>query len=59
MLVGRDVGGPSQALTVTTVGDLDPSTVDMRTLLIIGSSTTVVAERPGGRLVFTPRRYEV
>ncbi|HNP56342.1 MAG TPA: precorrin-2 C(20)-methyltransferase [Gordonia sp. (in: high G+C Gram-positive bacteria)] len=59
VLVGRDVGGPSQALTVTTVGDLDPSTVDMRTLLIIGSSTTVVAERPGGRLVFTPRRYEV
>ena len=35
------------------------STVDMRTLLIIGSSTTVVAERPGGRLRVHPRRYEV
>lgn len=57
VLVGRDVGGPGEALAVTTVGGLDPSTVDMRTLLIIGSSTTQVAQRPGGRLVFTPRRY--
>lgn len=58
VLVGRDVGGPGQALTVTTVADLDPSTVNMRTLLIIGSSSTTVVQRPGGRLVFTPRRYE-
>ncbi len=57
VLLGRDVGGPEQALTVTTVGDFDPAVVDMRTLVIIGSSTTTVVQRAGGRLVFTPRHY--
>jgi precorrin-3B methylase len=38
---------------VTALGDVDLDTVDMRTLLIVGSSTTrVVGER-----VYTPRRY--
>lgn len=57
LVVGRDVGGPEQTLTTTTVGDLDPATVDMRTLLIIGSSSTVAAVRAGGDLVYTPRRH--
>lgn len=57
MIVGRDVGGPEESMTVTTVGGFDPSVVDMRTMLIIGSSTTTVAERAGGRLVFTPRHH--
>ncbi|WP_026917948.1 precorrin-2 C(20)-methyltransferase [Gordonia shandongensis] len=57
VIQGRDVGGPGQRLTVTTVADFDPDTVDMRTLLIIGSSTTTVARRAGGDLVYTPRRY--
>jgi hypothetical protein len=30
----------------------------MSTLVIIGSSQTVVHDRPGGQLVFTPRHYE-
>ena len=49
---------PDQHLAVTTVGDLDPATVDMRTLLIIGSSTTTVVDRAAGPAVFTSRRYE-
>lgn len=57
VIQGRDVGGAGERLTVTTAGDFDPSTVDMRTLLIIGSSTTVTARRPAGDLVFTPRHY--
>ena len=57
LVIGRDVGGPEQQLTVTTVADLDPSVVDMRTLLIIGSSTTRAVDRPGGPLVYTPRTY--
>ena len=57
LIVGRDVGGPEQTLSVTTVGAFDPSIVDMRTMLIIGSSATTVAERSGGRLVFTPRQH--
>ena len=59
MVLGRDVGGPQQALTLTTVGDFDPSVVDMRTLLIIGSSATRVVRRPGGDLVYTPRSHPV
>ncbi|MBS1692348.1 MAG: precorrin-2 C(20)-methyltransferase [Actinobacteria bacterium] len=57
VIVGRDVGGPEQRLTVTTVSEFDPGTVDMRTLLIVGSSTTTVANRPAGPAVFTSRRY--
>ncbi|MCU1621270.1 MAG: Precorrin-3B methylase-like protein [Frankiales bacterium] len=58
VVLGRDVGGPTERVIVTTLGDLDPSDVDMRTLVIIGSSTTRVLERPDGtKRVFTPRRY--
>ncbi|WP_222262444.1 precorrin-2 C(20)-methyltransferase [Modestobacter marinus] len=54
VVVGRDVGGPEESLTVTTLGDLDPDTVDMRCLVLIGSTQTRVT--PSGR-VFTSRRY--
>ncbi|GGM71962.1 precorrin-3B C(17)-methyltransferase [Thermopolyspora flexuosa] len=54
VVIGRDVGGPEESLTVTTLADLDPATVDMRCLLIIGSSTTRVTKQG---TVYTPRRY--
>ncbi|MDP9867761.1 MULTISPECIES: precorrin-2 C(20)-methyltransferase [Streptosporangium] len=58
VVIGRDVGGAGESVTVTTLADLDPAMVDMRCLLLVGSSTTRVAERgDGGRVVFTPRRY--
>ncbi|GAC70271.1 precorrin-2 C(20)-methyltransferase [Gordonia soli] len=57
LIVGRDVGGPTQSLTTTTVCELDPAVVDMRTLLIVGSSATRVIDRPAGPLAFTPRRH--
>ncbi|MEU3166479.1 precorrin-2 C(20)-methyltransferase [Streptosporangium sp. NPDC006930] len=58
VVVGRDVGGAEEQMTVTTLGDLDPGTIDMRCLLLVGSSTTRVVERgDGDRVVFTPRRY--
>lgn len=57
VVVGRDVGGANESVTITTLGELDPATVDMRCLLLIGSSQTRAVERPGGPLVFTPRRY--
>lgn len=58
VIVGRDVGADEQTLRVTTVGELDPATVDMRTLLIVGSSATQVVGRTAGRLVYTPRRAD-
>jgi precorrin-2 C20-methyltransferase/precorrin-3B C17-methyltransferase len=53
VVVARAVGAPEEVVTVTTLGDLDQDTVDMRTLLIIGSSQTVI--RDGH--VYTPRHY--
>ncbi|WP_425563939.1 precorrin-2 C(20)-methyltransferase [Nonomuraea longicatena] len=54
VIIGRNVGGAAESIIVTTLGDFDPTQVDMRCLLIIGSSTTRVA--PSGQ-VYTPRRY--
>ncbi|HJC28787.1 MAG TPA: precorrin-3B C(17)-methyltransferase [Candidatus Dietzia intestinipullorum] len=57
VVVGRDVGGPDESLCVTTAGEFDPSVVDMRTLLVIGSSRTRVVATPAGRRAYTPRSY--
>lgn len=54
VVIGRDAGGPEESVTVTTLGKLDPERVDMRCLLIVGSSTTRVT---GRGVVYTPRRY--
>ena len=58
VVVGRDVGGPTESVRVTTLGDLDSATIDMRCLLIIGSSQTRATVRGDGTaLVYTPRHY--
>ncbi|MFG2330040.1 precorrin-2 C(20)-methyltransferase [Streptomyces sp. NPDC048604] len=58
VVVARDVGGPEESLRVVTLKTLEPSEVDMRTLLLIGSSQTRAVERADGRTItWTPRRY--
>jgi len=57
VVIGRAVGSDEQQITVTTLGDLDPGKVDMRCLLIIGSSQTRVVRIEGQDRVITPRRY--
>ncbi|WP_219107593.1 precorrin-2 C(20)-methyltransferase [Austwickia sp. TVS 96-490-7B] len=42
VVVGRDVGRAEESLTVTTLGELDPQTIDMKCLLIVGSRGTSV-----------------
>ncbi|MER6670074.1 precorrin-2 C(20)-methyltransferase [Amycolatopsis japonica] len=54
VVVARDVGGPEEDIRVITLGTLDPASVDMRCLLIIGSSKT----RAENGIVWTPRSYE-
>ncbi len=56
VVVARAVGSEDEAVHVTTLSELDQSSVDMRTLLIIGSSTTRISSRQNQR-VYTPRRY--
>lgn len=57
VVVGRDAGGPTENVRAVRLADLDPSEVDMRTLLIVGSSRTRMTNRNGHPVVFTPRRY--
>jgi len=58
VVLGRDIGRPGQTLRVTTLGQLTPEQVDMRTMVLIGSSTTCVFPRAGGGAwVYTPRWY--
>ncbi|MGB6211758.1 precorrin-3B C(17)-methyltransferase [Pseudomonas mandelii] len=58
VVLGRDIGRPGQTLRVTTLGDLTPDQVDMRTMVLVGSSTTCVFPRAeGGQWVYTPRWY--
>ncbi|BCY14112.1 precorrin-2 C(20)-methyltransferase [Actinoplanes sp. L3-i22] len=60
VVVGRDVGGPAESVRITTLGELDPATVDMRCLLIVGSSQTKAVTRANGQtIVYTPRHYPV
>jgi precorrin-2 C20-methyltransferase/precorrin-3B C17-methyltransferase len=54
VVIGRDVGGASETITIVRLADLDPSTVDMRCLVLVGSSTTRLTDQG---TVFTPRRY--
>lgn len=44
VVVGRDVGRAEESLTVTTLGGLDAAAVDMKCLLIVGSSHTRVSD---------------
>lgn len=56
--LGRDVGRPGQTLRVVTLGELMPEHVDMRTMVLIGSSLTCVFPRANGQQwVYTPRWY--
>lgn len=51
--VVTDAGRPGQAVVRTTVADLDPSTVDMLSLVVVGASST----RWIGERMVTPRGY--
>lgn len=58
VVLGRDIGRPAETTRVTTLGELTPSDVDMRTVVIVGSSHTERFPRAdGGEWVYTPRWY--
>jgi len=56
VMLAAAVGRPDERLTVTTLAAADPAAVDMRTLVLIGSSATrTVGKSDGGVWVYTPR----
>ncbi len=52
VVVGRDVGRAQESLTVTSLAELDPTSIDMKCLIIVGAPGTRVTD--SGR-VWTPR----
>ncbi len=58
VVVARDVGGPQQAVRFTTLEALETASVDMRCVLLVGSSQTRTVHRADGTtVVWTSRRY--
>ncbi|MBR8234405.1 precorrin-3B C(17)-methyltransferase [Burkholderia sp. AU42008] len=58
VVLGRDIGRPGATLSTTTLGALRGDQVDMRTMVIIGSSTTRRFAIGNAReWVYTPRWY--
>ncbi|OUZ07566.1 ATP-binding protein [Aeromicrobium sp. PE09-221] len=44
VVVGRDIGRAEESLTVTTLGEFDPTAIDMKCLVIVGASSTRVTQ---------------
>lgn len=58
VLLAKNIGREGQELHYSTLAGFDPDLVDMRTLLIIGSSKTRLINGPNGtKLLYTPRSY--
>ncbi|SDR31483.1 precorrin-3 methyltransferase [Paraburkholderia fungorum] len=61
VVLGRDVGRPGGTRRTLTLGELRSSDVDMRTMVIVGSSTTRrfgKGKLDGDEWVYTPRWYK-
>lgn len=58
VVVGRDIGRDGEEVRVLRLEELAEAGADMRTVILVGSSTTRVLEgRPLGASVYTPRWY--
>jgi precorrin-3B C17-methyltransferase len=58
VVLAKAIGRPDEAVTVTSLSQVDPAEIDMRTLVIVGSSQTRLIERGEGRSwVYSPRGW--
>ncbi|WP_420393806.1 precorrin-3B C(17)-methyltransferase [Acuticoccus sp.] len=58
VVVAASLGRPEEATTVTTLAALDPASVTMLSIVLVGASTTRAFVRGDGLpLVYTPRGY--
>ena len=55
--VARNLGRADESLVLTTLGELDPETVDMLTLVLIGNSEARLVPGRAPR-IYTPRGYQ-
>ncbi len=58
VVVARRVGAHDETVEVVTLQTVETGTVDMSTVVLIGSSQTRVLDRPLTASVYTPRTYD-
>jgi precorrin-3B C17-methyltransferase len=60
VVLARAVGRPDERIVILPLGEVEPSSADMSTIVIVGASTTRLVEREGAHpYVYTPRSYGV
>ncbi len=57
VMLGKNLSRPGETTTITTLAGLDPKAVDMRTLVIVGSSQSRVIQHNEREWVYTSRAY--
>lgn len=55
VIFARAVSTPEEQIHVVPLTDCKPEMADMRTMVLVGSSTTRIIERAGPPIVYTPR----
>jgi precorrin-3B C17-methyltransferase len=55
ILFARAVSTPAQSLRIVPLTEATPEMADMRTMVIVGSSTTRIIDTPRGPILYTPR----
>ncbi len=55
VIFARAVSTPEEQLSVVPLTECTPEMADMRTMVLVGSSTTRIIERDGAPIVYTPR----
>jgi len=59
VLLARDLGRAGESIKLRSLGEFSPTEVDMRTLVLVGSSKTRTVAHPHGVWLYTPRRYDL
>jgi precorrin-3B C17-methyltransferase / cobalt-factor III methyltransferase len=59
VIFAHAVAQADESIEITTLGEADAATADMRTLVIIGSSATRLVQGLRGPFVYTPRHAEL
>ncbi len=57
VVVARNLGRAGEHVEIIALGDFDPDSINMLTLVMVGSGETRVIECGGSRHVYTPRGY--
>ena len=59
VILGRNLGRDEEKVQVVLLENLDPTQVDMLTVVLVGSSQTRRLQLPNGEVkVYTPRGYD-